>query len=80
MGGFRRHEWGGLRGLLEVFLYAPFVKYTVDHVIWGGHYFIHRENGGTLGMVSELFIPSRSPVKGDIPNEYPLGKVYMGLL
>ena len=44
--------------------------------------FIHKENGGTLGMeVPKLFTPPRSPLKGDIPNnKYPLYKVYMGLI
>ena len=30
----------------------------------------HRENGGTLGMVPSLFNVLRSPLKGDIPNNY----------
>ena len=36
----------------------------------------HRENAGTLGMVSH----ARSPLKGDIPNKYPRYKAYMGLI
>ena len=36
--------------------------------------------GGTLGMVPKLFNPPRSPLKGDVPNKYPLYKMYMGLI
>ena len=39
----------------------------------------HREIAGTLGMAPYLFNPARSPLKVDIPNKYPLYKVYMGL-
>ena len=42
--------------------------------------YAHRENGGTLGMVPYLFNPPRSPLKGNIPNKYPLYMVYMGLI
>ena len=35
---------------------------------------------GTLGMVPLLFNHPRSPLKGYIPNKYPLHKVYMGLI
>ena len=41
---------------------------------------IHTESAGTLGMVPSLFNSPRSPLKGDIPNKYPLYKVYMGLI
>lgn len=34
---------------------------------------------GTLGMVPKLFNASRSPLKGDIFNKYPLYQVYVGL-
>ena len=40
----------------------------------------HRENAGTLGWYPSCLSPPRSPLKGDIPNKYPLYKVYMGLI
>ena len=40
----------------------------------------HRENSGTLEMAPWLFNPERSPLNWDIPNKYPLYKVYMGLI
>ena len=39
-----------------------------------------RENCGTLGWYPGCLSPPRSPLKGDIPNKYPLYKVYMGLI
>ena len=41
---------------------------------------IHRENAGTLGWYPSCLSPTRSPLEGDIPNRYPLYKVYMGLI
>ena len=41
---------------------------------------IHRENAGTLGWYPSCLKPPRSPLEGDIPNRYPLYKVYMGLI
>ena len=40
----------------------------------------HRENAGTLGWYPSCVSPPRSPLEGDIPNRYPLYKVYMGLI
>ena len=39
-----------------------------------------RENAGTLGWYPSCLSPPRSPLKGDIPNKYPLYKVYMRLI
>ena len=33
-----------------------------------------------LGWYPSCLSPPRSPLKGDIPNKYPLFKVYMGLI
>ena len=41
---------------------------------------IHRENAGTLGWYPSCLSPTRRPLEGDIPNRYPLYKVYMGLI
>ena len=40
----------------------------------------HRENAGTLVWYPSCLSPSKSPLKSDIPNRYPLYKVYMGLM
>ena len=40
----------------------------------------HRENAGTLGWYPSCLSPPRRPLKGNIPNKYPLHKVYMGLI
>ena len=46
---------------------------------WKGHF--HRENAGkTLGWYPSCLSLPRSPLKGNIPNTYPLYKVYMGLI
>ena len=39
--------------------------------------FIQMENAGTLGWYPSSLSPPRSPLKGDIPNKYPLYKVYI---
>ena len=44
------------------------------------HSIFHRENAGTLGWYPSCLSPRRSPLRGDIPNKYPLYKVYMGLI
>ena len=35
---------------------------------------------GTLAWYPSCLKPARSPLEGDIPNRYPLNKVYMGLI
>lgn len=43
--------------------------------------FFHRENGATLGVEGRSCLsPPKSPLKGNLPNEYPLYRVYMELL
>ena len=40
----------------------------------------HRENAGTLGWYPSCLSLLRSPLKGNVPNKYPLYKVHMGLI
>ena len=62
---------------------APFLKvchHTKGVSPWFWKRVAHRENAGTLGWYPSCLSPPRSPLKGDIPNKYPLYKVYMGLI
>ena len=42
---------------------------------------VHWENGGGKNWhgATSCLIPQKNPLKGDIPNKYPLYKVYMGV-